>query len=316
MSFGNSGWFRHAGWIDSFHDEPHAAGLGLNPDAPLSTHNLDLGLPRLREGLDGFRVAQLSDLHFGPYTGEREIASAVDAVNAAAPDLVVLTGDFVTSTWLFHFGRRDGREIYPCAELLGRLRCLGGVYAILGNHDWGVGADFIAGALADAGIRVLRNTSVPLERNGARLWLAGADDAMARAVDLGRALQPVPPAEPVLLLAHEPDFADEAARYPVDIQLSGHSHGGQIVMPLVGPGYLPPLGRKYPRGLYDLGRLKLYVNRGIGVAGLPLRLNAPPEVTVLALHAGEVWRSRKLARLPQRAPARLAGSESPVAETT
>ncbi len=316
MLFGNSGWFRHAGWIDRFHDEPRAAGFGLNPDAPPTTHNLHLGLPRLHEGLEGFRVVQLSDLHFGPYTGEREIAAAVDAANAAAPDLVVLTGDFVTSTWLFHLGRRNGREIYPCAELLSRLRCPGGVYAILGNHDWGAGAEFIASALSEAGIRVLRNESVPLERDGARLWLAGVDDAMARAVDLGRALAPVPPAEPVLLLAHEPDFADEAARYPVDIQLSGHSHGGQIVMPLLGPGYLPPMGRKYPRGLYDVGRLKLYVNRGIGVTGLPLRLNAPPEVTVLALHAGEMARSRSVARQPQHAPARLAGSESPVVETT
>ena len=315
MSFGNSGWFRHAGWFDNFHDEPRAAGFGLNPDAPLTTHNLDLGLARLHQGLDGFRVVQLSDLHFGPYTGEREIAAAIDAANAAAPDLVVLTGDFVTSTWLFHLGRRNGREIYPCAELLRRLRCPGGVYAILGNHDWGVGAEFIAGVLTEAGIRVLRNESVPLERDGARLWLAGVDDAMYQAADLGRALAQVPAAEPVLLLAHEPDLADEAARYPVDIQLSGHSHGGQIVMPLVGPGYLPPLGRKYPRGLYEVDRLKLYVNRGIGVAGLPLRLNAPPEVTVLALHAGELSHSRKVARVPERAP-HLAGSESPVVETT
>jgi hypothetical protein len=244
------------------------------------------GLPRLGARLDGLTVAQLSDLHFGPYTGEAEIRRAIAAVNAASPDLIVLTGDFVSSTWLFHLGHRTGREIVPCAELLRELRCPFGVYAILGNHDWGVGPDFIAGTLSEAGIRVLRNQAVAVERGGGRLWLAGVDDALYKAVDINRALARVPAGEPVLLLAHEPDFADEAARYPVSVQLSGHAHGGQIVLPGVGAPYLPPLGRKYRCGLYAVRNMCLYSNRGVGVAGVPVRFGAPPEVALVGFRSG------------------------------
>jgi predicted MPP superfamily phosphohydrolase len=248
----------------------------------IATENLLCNLPKLGAGLDGFRMAQISDLHYGPYTGEREVRAAMAAVRAARPDLIVLTGDFVTATWIFHYGRRPVSKIVPCAELLSELRAPYGVYAVLGNHDWGTDADTIAGTLSNAGIRVLRNEAVAIERGGARFWLAGVDCATDRAADLDRALAPVPRNEPVILLAHEPDFADQAARYPVDVQLSGHSHGGQIVIPGV-PGYLPPLGRKYPRGLYQVGNLRLYVNRGIGVSGAPIRFGAPPEVTVVEL---------------------------------
>lgn len=248
----------------------------------IATENVRFTLPRLGAGLDGFRIAQISDLHYGPYTGEREIRAATHAVRAARADLIVLTGDFVTATWLFHYGRRPVNKIVPCAELLRELRAPYGVYAVLGNHDWGTDAGTVAGTLAENGIRVLRNEATPLERGGARFWLVGVDSATARAADLERALAGVPANEPVLLLAHEPDFADEAARYPVDVQLSGHAHGGQIVIPGM-PGYLPPLGRKYPRGRYRIGKLQLYANRGIGVSGAPVRFGAPPEVTVVEL---------------------------------
>lgn len=261
--------------------------LGLSASSVLETHtiateNLRFTLAKPQPGIDGFRIVQISDLHFGPYTGEREVRAAINAAHAAHPDLVVLTGDFVTATWIFHYGHRPVSKIDPCAEVLRDLCCPCGVFAILGNHDWGTDADVVAGTLAGAGIRVLRNEAVPIERRGARFWLAGVDSASVHAADLDRTLAPVPSGEPVILLAHEPDFADEAARYPIDLQLSGHSHGGQIVIPGM-PGYLPPLGRKYPRGLYNVGKMKLYANRGIGVSGAPLRFNAPPEVTVIEL---------------------------------
>ncbi|MGI9102921.1 MAG: metallophosphoesterase [Terriglobales bacterium] len=265
-----------------------AAGLtgysSLLQTHTVATESVRFDLARLGAGLDGFRIAQISDLHYGPYTGEREIRAAMDAAHAAEPDIIVLTGDFVTATWLFHYGHRSPAAMAPCAELLSEIHCPGGVYAILGNHDWGVGAETVAGYLREAGIRVLRNEAIPIERGGARLWLAGTDDALFRAADLDRALAGIPAGEPVILLAHEPDFADQAARYPVDIQLSGHAHGGQIVIPGV-PGYLPPLGRKYPRGLYRIGNLRLYSNRGIGVSGAPVRFGATPEVTVVELAA-------------------------------
>jgi hypothetical protein len=250
----------------------------------IATENLQFTLPNLGAGLDGFSIAQISDLHFGPYTGAREVRAAVEATRAARSDLIVLTGDFVTATWIFHYGHRPVDKIVPCAELLRELRAPYGVYAILGNHDWGTNADVIAGTLTDAGIRVLRNEAVAIERAGARFWLAGTDSALFRAADLDRTLSAVPAGEPVMLLAHEPDFADVAAHYPVDVQLSGHSHGGQIVIPGV-RGYLPPMGRKYPRGLYRVGNLRLYSNRGIGVSGAPVRFGAPPEVTLLELNS-------------------------------
>ena len=250
------------------------------------TETVDFRLPRLGPEFDGFRVAQISDLHFRPYTGEREISAAVKAVNDARPDVVVLTGDYVTSTWLFDLGRRTADGIEDCAQILKDLSAPFGVYAILGNHDWGTDPDRICEALRAVGIRMLRNEAAALERGDSRLWVAGADCAYFNHADLDRALAGIPDDEPVLLLAHEPDFADYAAFYPVDLQLSGHSHGGQIVAPGVGAPYLPKMGRKYVRGRYKIRKMQLYTNRGIGVGGAPIRFNAPPEVTLARLYAG------------------------------
>jgi predicted MPP superfamily phosphohydrolase len=252
------------------------------------TETVDFRLPRLSPAFNGFRVAQISDLHFRPYTGEREISAAVKAVNIAQPDVIVLTGDYVTSTWLFHLGQRTADGVEDCAAILKGLHAPHGVFAILGNHDWGTDPERICDALRQAGIRVLRNQAVPIERDGARLWLAGSDCAYFNHADLDRALAAVPENEPVLLLAHEPDFADYAAFYPVDLQLSGHSHGGQIVAPMIGAPYLPRLGRKYVRGRYKIRKMQLYTNRGIGVGGAPIRFNAPPEVTLARLYPASI----------------------------
>ncbi|MGH9523316.1 MAG: metallophosphoesterase, partial [Terriglobales bacterium] len=222
------------------------------------TETMDFRLPRLAPEFEGFRVAQISDLHFRPYTGEREISAAVKAVNDARPDVIVLTGDYVTSTWLFHLGQRTADGIEDCAQILKDLSAPYGVYAILGNHDWGTDPDRISDALSMAGIRMLRNEAVPLERGNSRLWLAGTDCAYFNHADLDRTLAGIPEDEPVLLLAHEPYFADYAAFYPVDLQLSGHSHGGQIVAPGIGAPYLPKMGRKYVRGRYKIRNMQLY----------------------------------------------------------
>lgn len=244
-------------------------------------------LARFPEALERLRVAQISDLHYGPYTGEREVRAAVAAANAASPDVVVLTGDYVTSKWVWKWGRRDAAASEPCAAILSELRARHGVYAVLGNHDWDTDADFVAGALESAGIHVLRNRAVAIENGGGRVWLAGVDDAYFYAADMQRTLAGVPRDEAVMLLAHEPDFADVASRYRVDVQLSGHSHAGQICAPLLGAMYLPPMGKKYPAGAYRVGEMLLYTNRGIGVHGIPLRLLAPPEVSVFDVCAGE-----------------------------
>jgi len=250
------------------------------------TETHDFVLARLGEEFDGLRVAQISDLHFRPFTGEKEIAAAVNAVNDARPDVVVLTGDFVTSKWLFSVGQRSADGIEECAEVLKNLSAPLGVYAVLGNHDWGTDPERVAGALRAVGIRVLRNEAVCLERGKSRLWIAGTDSAFFHHADMDRTMSPVRDDDAVLLLAHEPDFADYAAKFPVDLQLSGHSHGGQIVAPVVGPPHLPKLGKKYVRGPYRVGKMQLYTNRGIGAVGLPMRYQAPPEVSLFRLQAG------------------------------
>lgn len=132
----------------------------------------------------------------------------------------------------------------------------------------------------------MRNYFLHVERAGARLWIAGVDDVLGGKARLSQSLQAIPRDETTVLLVHEPDYADLVRGYPVDLQLSGHSHGGQVRFPLVGAPVLPRLARKYPWGLRQLGSLTLYTNRGIGTTSLPARLNSAPEVTLLTLRSG------------------------------
>ncbi len=141
----------------------------------------------------------------------------------------------------------------------------------------------MTGALQAQGIHVLANRSVAIELNGARFWLGGVNDVLSETSNLDRTLQPVPGDEATIVLAHEPDYADYVSRYAVDLQLSGHSHGGQVRLPFIRPLYLPELARKYIWGLYKIGALTLYTNPGLGTVALPVRLNCPPEITLLTL---------------------------------
>lgn len=254
----------------------------------VTVEQLEIPIAGLPDAFDGFRIVQLSDLHYGPYTGEREISAAVRQANDLQPDLTLLTGDFVTSPTLDKgtATRRILEHASKCARLLAGLHATRGVLACLGNHDVSVDADAIAETLNSAGIPVLSNSSRRVERDGARLWVAGVDDALYGHPDMEKALAGIPAKGTVILLAHEPDYADVAARSPIALQLSGHSHGGQIRLPFIGAPYLPPLARKYPFGHYRVGNMDLYTNRGIGTIVLPLRFNAPPEVTLITVRAG------------------------------
>ena len=247
---------------------------------------LDIPLRRLPPSFDGFTIAELSDFHYERFTIE-PIRRAVEIVNRLAPDLVVLCGDFVTRP-LFERPKLlvdVAGQAAPCADILSKLSAPEGVYAVLGNHDVVSDSGRITHILAQHHIPVLRNRSVALSRGGDRIWLTGVDDAYNGEPDLGAALRDVPANETTILLVHEPDFADEAALLPVDLQLSGHSHGGQIWIPGLGAPWLPPLGRKYPRGLYRVRDLILYTNIGIGTIHAPIRINSPPEVTLFRLRA-------------------------------
>jgi predicted MPP superfamily phosphohydrolase len=246
---------------------------------------LRVALPRLPEAFAGMKIVQISDIHFQEYTEAAFLDAIVRKVNAAAPDLVVLTGDFVSSKPLpRHFSAGLG---YHCAEHLSRLTCPLR-YAILGNHDCLVGSHAVTDALHTHGIPVLANSFVPLERNGQRIWLAGIKDVLEDNPDLDTALPAGwPEQEPVILLAHEPDFADSAVGRQVDLVLSGHTHGGQILLPLLPPLLLPDMGIKYVHGLFRMrDGMQLYVNRGIGAVTLPFRFRCQPEITVITLAQG------------------------------
>jgi predicted MPP superfamily phosphohydrolase len=262
-----------------------AAGLALYA-GEIARHELEvvdltIHLPRLPDPFAGMKIVQISDFHFEEYTEAAFLERVVRRVNEEAPDLVVLTGDFVSAKPL---PKRFGmRMAYHCAELLSQITCPLR-YAILGNHDALVGGRAVIDALRTHGIPVLVNSHVAIERDGRRLWLAGIRDVLQEGPDLHAALPAGRGSEPVILLAHEPDFADHAVGRQVDLVLSGHTHGGQVRLPFLPPLLLPEMGRKYVHGHFRLSDgMQLYVNRGIGSVTLPFRFHCPPEITVITL---------------------------------
>lgn len=256
-------------------------GILLEPNRPRIVRK-DFFLPRWPERLDGFTIALLSDFHYDPYFSVHPLHAAIPMVNDLRPDLIVLAGDFVSVPWIGDL-RRGAFDAEPCARLLRQMTAAHGLWAVLGNHDDGTDPEHVTQALEAENIQVLANQSHAVEREGARIWLSGVNDVLSRTADLPQALRRVPAGEAVVLLAHEPDFADEASRFPIDLQLSGHSHGGQVRVPLLPPLYLPKLAKKYVWGTYHVGPLALYTTAGLGTVGVPMRLNCPPEITLLTL---------------------------------
>jgi uncharacterized protein len=238
-------------------------------------------LPRLPQEFRGYRIAQISDIHFAEFTEAWFLKDVVRHINALDPDLVVLTGDYVSEGPL---PKREAiRFGYSCAEHLSKLQCPLR-FAVLGNHDCIVGTSAVMDALTTHGLPVLANRSIPIEKDGKRIWLAGVKDALLQAPDFDAALKnPSQENEAVILLGHEPDAADFVAPRRVDLMLSGHTHGGQVRVPFVRPVHLPMLGVKYLEGLFRVGAMQLYVNRGIGTVGVPFRFRCPPELTLITL---------------------------------
>lgn len=267
-----------------------AAGL-LAYSGEFDRHDLQITqrtveLKRLSPALDGLRIAQVSDIHYEQYTEPSFVRHVVDQVNRLAPDLVVLTGDYVSEGPMPQaFGAKSS---YPCAEILSGITCPQR-WSVLGNHDTRTNPTMVTDALETYGLPVLANKHIPFERDGARVWIAGVKDIGLSDPDLHlaapRGLQTAN--EPVVLLAHEPDYADKVVKHGgVDLMLSGHTHGGQVRLPMIGALYTPPLGRKYIEGLFHLQNdLQLYVNRGIGTVGVPFRLDCRPELTLITLRS-------------------------------
>jgi len=264
-----------------------ADSILLEPNRPRIVRK-EIALRRWPERMQGFTIAVLSDFHYDEYFSEHPLRAAIKMVNGLHPDLIVLTGDFVS---LRIFGGEEEKSAHaaePCAALLRQMQAPHGLWAVLGNHDVYTDPDIVTEALRGRGIAVLANQSVPIEANGGRFWLGGVNDVFTGTADVEATFLQRGQDEPAVLLAHEPDFADYVARYDVDLQLSGHSHGGQVRLPLLRPLYLPQLARKYIWGLYRIGGLTLYTNPGLGTVGLPVRLNCPPEITLLTVRSARV----------------------------
>jgi len=237
---------------------------------------LSLTLPRLNPSFHDYRIAQISDIHIGTWMNQQRLRRVVKIVNRLDPDLVVITGDFV-----YYDSEEYADElISPLSEIIAR----DGVFAILGNHDHWANSGMVREIINASQIKELRNEVHTLERGKALLNIAGVDDYWEHKDRLDKVLKTLPEEGAAILLAHEPDYADISANSKrFDLQLSGHSHGGQVVIPFFGAPLLPLYGRKYPSGLYQVRKMFQYTNRGIGVIPPSVRFNCRPEITALTI---------------------------------
>lgn len=228
-------------------------------------------IPSLPDRLDGLRIGQLSDLHLNFLHTTANTKWAVQQMHDEAPDVIVITGDFVSFS----------RAISRLPDLLRDLHAPLGIYAVPGNHDHWEGLDTIRAHLEPIGIRFLMNSNQRLEWNDTPFWLVGVDDAWYGQPDLDTALTDVPNDGLKILLSHSPDYADVSSHYGIALQISGHTHGGHLNLPFLGWFCVPYHGLRYISGLERVGPMLLYVTRGLG--GLPMRMNCPPEATILTL---------------------------------
>ncbi len=245
----------------------------------LSVAEQDIVIPGLPRDLDGLRIVQLSDIHYGPFFGAAELRRAVAMANETRAHIAVVTGDLIT---------RAGDDLAGCLELLKQLRAEAGVYGCHGNHEKYAGVAEAASRLARRrGITILRSGSVSMQFGAARLNLAGVDY-------YGTGTRTLPFFAPLvdrsawnILLQHNPAHFPDAARAGFDLMLAGHTHGGQVNLPVLSENInVSRAFTQYVRGPYDLGSSRLYVSCGLGTVGVPVRLGAPPEVSLIRLCAG------------------------------
>jgi len=247
---------------------------------------MKLPLPNLPDAFFDKRIVQISDLHCSRAVKKDYLLRCVERINQLDPDMVVLTGDYITY---------EGKNGYKqqVVDVVGRLQSRQGVYACLGNHDYGFMTrfhqkgrtelrEFLTEGMAERGITVLQNESQAITLENQRLWMVGLGDLWSKDFAPAAAFAKVTQNEPVITLAHNPDTLDLLQDYPTDAVLCGHTHGGQINIPLLGPPYLPIKNRQFCAGMFHVYGKSLYVNRGLGRLGR-VRFNCRPEITVFTL---------------------------------
>lgn len=250
----------------------------------LSVTRIDIENSYVQESFDGKTIIQFSDTHLGPDYTIDQLQSLVDRMNLLKPDMVVFTGDLFDN-----YAEYGSKNRKLAQKVLAKIEAPLGKYAVYGNHDRGGGGSRVYKEyMEEAGFMVLVNEVHTItSANGERLTITGLDDFLLGIPMIERTLQSLRPQDLNLLLVHEPDVADRFTDYPIDLQLSGHSHGGQVSIPFLKPLITTSLGNKYIEGLYSLeGKIRpltLYVNRGIGTTRLPIRLFEKPELTVIRL---------------------------------
>lgn len=253
----------------------------------LETTAQPIRIARLPGAFEGFRICQLSDIHIGPFMPAGEIRKYVAIANALKPDLTVLTGDFVTT---------DPNTEQPVVEALSGLRAPFGVFGSLGNHDgWAGVEDSITELFRQVGVRILRGTNVEIAAGADSLNLIGVDfqshrrfgPSMPVARLLGNIESLIARDRVNILLSHNPDTFPRAAELGIDLSMAGHTHGGQAALEFISPEIAPSrLVTPYVAGLFHKPGSQLYVNRGIGTIGIPIRIGAPPEITLYSLTRG------------------------------
>jgi len=261
---GGVGAFGYARWIEPNH---------------LSVTRKKIVIPNFPPALNGLTIAQMTDFHYRPDSEDALMAEAVEVVNAARPDLIALTGDFIS---------HEPQVFTPLMAHLSKLRAKHGIYGIMGNHDgWNAPYSLFQKGFQQAGFEFLINARTHIEINGERLSILGTDSIWSGQLDLPACYRGHHAGDPVIALVHEPDVFDQISdNYPVSLQLSGHTHGGQCRVPLI--GYAPikvKYGEKYIYGEYarktDHGDARIFVSRGLGTVGAPVRFACPPEVAIL-----------------------------------
>jgi uncharacterized protein len=242
----------------------------------LAIENIHLKLSRLSPKFGGLRVAQISDIHMDAWMTRQRLSQVVEVINAQKPDVVAITGDFVTN--------QPEKWEDDLVSALQNLEPREVSVAVLGNHDHWTDGRVIRRVLRRSGIVDVCNAVHTLRRGDEEFHLCGVDDFWERKADLNRVLESLPKTGAAMLLAHEPDFADLSSKTGrFDLQISGHSHGGQVQIPFRGPIHVPKFAQNYPNGLYRVGEMWQYTNRGLGMVGPHVRFCCRPEITIFTL---------------------------------
>lgn len=253
--------------------------LGLREYKPgdFKTDKQTIAIPHLVPGFSGYRIVHISDIHYGQWISASRLKGAVDLINQHNPDIVAITGDFVS----YLLNDDLAREM---VEVLGKLEPRKATVAVLGNHDHWAGASRVHAILRKSNIFDISNSIFDASESNSQLVFAGVDSVMLKKDRLDLVLQKMPADVPAILLAHEPDFAiKSAATKRFSLQLSGHSHGGQFIIPKLGTPVRGNQFFRYPLGRYNVDGMTLYTNRGLGTNSYWLRINCPPEITVITL---------------------------------